>query len=189
MWVSGADLLLGCLVLVKRFDRTAYSSRNLNIQLFLREILLLVLFNFWIFESSRFRPLNATVEVFAYGYVLHPTRSTSSVLTLNIQLRFEVWSMGTEQDLLNLKAKGERNSGRKNHPHTKCYGYALGVFLTRSTEPYQTSCSPSLQSSTPGKGFDSHCCNVLHNCILISGLSSSEPWSLFLVQGEGLLWQ
>ena len=89
-WVSGADLLLGCLVLVKSFDRTAYFCRKLNVQFFPREMFQLVFFNFLIFGSWRLRALNAMVEAFAYRYDLQPIHSCSSVLSLNVQIRFEI---------------------------------------------------------------------------------------------------
>lgn len=69
-------------------------------QLFPRATFQLVFFIFLIFGSWRLRALNAVVEAFGYRYDLQPIHSSSSVLSLNVLTRFEVWSMGTEQDLL-----------------------------------------------------------------------------------------
>lgn len=98
-WASRANLL-NCLILVKSFDRTAYSCRKLNMKLFPREMFQLVFFNFLGFGSCRLKGLNAVVEAVAYRCDLQPIHSFSSVLSLNVQITFEVWTMGTEQDLL-----------------------------------------------------------------------------------------
>lgn len=67
--------------------------------LFPREMFQLV-FIFLIFGSQGLKALNAVAEALTYSCGLQLIHSSSSVMSLNVQTRFQVWSMRIEQDLL-----------------------------------------------------------------------------------------